>query len=150
VIRVIRNGSIQPYVSNKAQVNVFTMSAISGLAERWLVELHDSFGSIEDVDRTLSNPASTSGSDEVLGQATTLIAVYRPGLSYRPDDAGKTLARMRYFNVTICRIRPGAEADFAKPQKLRGLSLDSINIPVVPGRGGSSQVILVDIITVVI
>src|SRR5260370_38096073 len=58
VIRVVRNGFIQPYVSGKAQVNVVGMTAISGFAEKWLIEMHDSFGSLEDLDNALSGLAS--------------------------------------------------------------------------------------------
>src|SRR5579863_277565 len=91
VIRVVRNGSVQPYVSGKTAVDVVGLSPVSGLAESWLIELHGSFASLEDVDRALSivtagrlpleGPASA---DQVLSASNAMIASYRPDLSYRP------------------------------------------------------------------
>lgn len=54
VVRIVRNGSIQPYSYGNANVNVLGLTAISGLSENWLIELHDSFGSLEDLDKTLA------------------------------------------------------------------------------------------------
>jgi hypothetical protein len=112
------------------------MSSISGFSETWLLEFHDSFGSIEDLDKALSGatqpdlgqqttPLST---DEVLSPSKTLIALYRPGLSYRPDQAIQSLPKMRYFDVTLYHIRPGTESDFARFLKLRNAGLDSLNL----------------------
>ena len=135
MIRVIRNGSIQPYgrPDSNPGVTVFGMSAISGLAENWLIELHDSFGSLEDLDGYLKQiPLAPSGEptrpDELLTSSRALIAVYRPGLSYRPDQAVQSLPKMRYVDVVIYRLRPGTEADFGKFLKLRGFGQDSINL----------------------
>ena len=58
----------------------------------------------------------------------TLIALYRPRLSYRPDQAIRMFPKARYFQVSIYRMRPGAESDFAELVKLRRRSLDSINL----------------------
>lgn len=132
VIRVVRNGPIQPYINAKAPVNVLGMSSISGPSETWLMELHDSFASFEDLDKALSTfiparPPVVAG-DELLGSSQSLVALYKPALSYRPDQAIQTLAKMRYFDVVVYRIRTGAESDFAKFLKLRGLGLDSINL----------------------
>jgi hypothetical protein len=49
-------------------------------------------------------------------------------LSYRPDEAIKLLQTARYFQVTIFRIRPGADFDFAELIRLRKASFDSINL----------------------
>ncbi len=40
-----------------------------------------------------------------------MIAFYRPGWSYRAEQAVRMLPRAHYFQVTIYRIRPGDEAD---------------------------------------
>src|SRR5258707_15776104 len=61
LLRVIRSlsrpgaeaNAVQPYVHAKAAVQVIGMTAIAGMPEAWLVEAHDSFASIEDLDRTL-------------------------------------------------------------------------------------------------
>ncbi len=131
IIRVIRNGSIQPYAEGGAAVNVIGMSSIAGFSETWLVELHDSFASLEDLDKTLGALApnsSTATPDVLLSPSRTLIGLYRPGLSYRPDQAAQSIAKMRYFDVVIYRVRPGTEADLGKLLRARQFGLDSINL----------------------
>lgn len=132
IIRIIRNGAIQPYLRAKAPVNVVGMSSISGISETWMVELHDSFGSLEDLDKALgiipSAAAASRPPDDVLTPSKALIGVYRPGLSYRPDQAIQYFLRSRYFDLTIYHIRPGTESDFGTFLRLRGTRLDSINL----------------------
>jgi len=133
IIRMIRNGSIHPYLDAKGAVNIVGMSSISGFSEAWLLELHESFESLENLDKALSTVTHNgtdraASSDDLLSQSKALIAVYRPGLSYRPDQAIQNLPRMRYFDVVIYRVRPGSEADFGKFLRLRGFSQDSINL----------------------
>ena len=57
-----------------------------------------------------------------------LIGVYRPGLSYRPEQAIQTLRKARYCQVSIYRVRPGSEADFGELVKSRRIVFDSINL----------------------
>jgi hypothetical protein len=135
IIRVVREGPIQAYVAGKAAVNVVGMSAIAGPAESWLIELHDSFASVEDLDKALKGAGSPGipgagvpvASDEVLPSSRAWIARFRPGLSYRPEQAIQYLAKARYLEVMIYQLGPGAEADFSQFQKLRRDSLDSVN-----------------------
>jgi hypothetical protein len=135
VIRVVRNGSVQPYVSGKTSVDVVGLSPVSGLPESWLMELHGSFASLEDVDRALNNVTpgrlpleGPVSADQVLSASNALIASYRPELSYRPDQAMQNLPKSRYLEVEICRIQPGTEGEFAQAVKLRVFSSDSINL----------------------
>lgn len=126
IIRIIRNGAIQPYLEARAPVPVVGMSSISGISETWLVELYDSFGSLEDLDKALSTTPSASVAARPASKV--LIAVYRPGLSYRPDQAIQYFPRSRYFDLTIYHIRSGTEGDFGTFLKMRGSRLDSINL----------------------
>jgi len=140
LLRIIRNApaaeSSQIYATAGTAVNVLGMRAISGLDEAWLMEMHDSFASIEGVDQALAaarRARSSPGSvypmpDEVLGPARLLIALYRPGFSYRADEAAKSLPRARYLLVSIYRTKPGDEAAFAGIVKLRRAVNDSINL----------------------
>jgi hypothetical protein len=130
LVRVVRQGSIQPYVAGQAHVNVVGLSALAGPAEQWLVELHDSFTSIEGADQALSSvPAPPPlEPDTFISGARSLIATYRPGLSYRPDEGIRMFPKMRYLDVAILRIKPGNEPDLAKLLRLRSVSLDSINM----------------------
>jgi hypothetical protein len=111
------------------------MTSITGVPETWLVEAHESFGSIEALDKGLSSVAPKLSADpadplqeDVLAPARTLIALYRQYLSYRPEQAIRMFPQVRYFHVTVYRIRTGAEAEFAELVKLRRLNLDSVNL----------------------
>jgi len=133
IIRVVRNGSVRPYIDAKGAVNVVGMSSISGFSETWMLELHDSFGSLEELDKALSNvgqkgTSRSASSDDLLTPSRALIGLYRPGLSYRADQAIQNLPKMRYFDVVIYRVRPGTELEFGKFLRLRGTSQDSVNM----------------------
>jgi hypothetical protein len=140
LLRVIRNvQDVDPsrtYANARTAVNVLGMRAVSGLDEAWLMEMHDSFASIEEVDQALaathpgrnSNGNGYQSSDDVLGPARSLIGLYRPGLSYRSDEAAKYLPQARYLLISIFRIRPGNEGAFAEMVKLRRARRDSINL----------------------
>jgi hypothetical protein len=112
------------------------MVSITGLPEVWQTELHQSFASIEDLDKAVSSvvPASASkgfsdpSQEDPLALSRTLIAFYRPGWSYRADQAIRMFPRAHYFHVTIYRVRPDAEADLGELVKLRRLSADSVNL----------------------
>ncbi len=112
---------IQPFVDGRAPVTALGFTAISGPSEVWLLETLDSFALLEDVDRALS---ASNRPDADL----SFIAVYRPALSYRPEDAIKLFPRSRYLEVSINRIRPGAEADFAELMRIRRAGRDTINL----------------------
>ena len=124
--------SIPAYMEARAAVHVFGMTSITGPAETWLLETHDSFGSIEAVHEAVhaAMPEKDSGflSGDVLAQSKALIAVYRPGFSYRPDQAARMLPRTRYFSVSLYRIRPGADGDFSELLRARKDFFDSINL----------------------
>jgi hypothetical protein len=127
--------SIPAYAEARAAVNVFGMTSLTGPAETWFLETHNSFGSIEDVTEAHSSMLDKdldgrfSGlSGDVLAQSRTLIAVYRPGFSYRPDQAARMLPRTRYFSVTLYRTRPGADADFSELLRTRKDFFDSMNL----------------------
>jgi hypothetical protein len=128
--------AIRPYADAKAAVDVVGITAMTGLPETWLVELHQTFASLEDLDRGFravaplraTEDSSDPFHDDVLAPSRTMIATYRPGWSYRPDQAIRLFPRARYFHVSIYRIRAGTEADYGELVKLRRASQDSINL----------------------
>jgi hypothetical protein len=131
VIRLVRQGTL-PYAPGQAPVNVIGMSVIAGPAENWLIEMHDSFASLEKVDRMqrAAVPSDTRDSTafpDLLSQSRMLIASYRPELSHRADEGMRLFPRMRYLDFEVIRIHLGADAELAKLLKLRVFSLDSIN-----------------------
>jgi hypothetical protein len=126
----VSNGSIEPYANANAPISLFGMRSISGVAETWILEAHDSFGSIEDLDSALGAVSPGHQRNLEIGGlgSRTLIALYRPGLSYRSDQAIRMFPKTRYFQISIYHTRPGTDADFAELVKLRRKSLDSINL----------------------
>ena len=139
LLRVIRNvqdvDSSRTYTDARTAVNVLGMRAVSSLDEAWLMEMHDSFASIEEVDQALGSTRPLRNSngrnaspEDVLLPARLLIALYRPVLSYRSDEAAKNLPKAHYLLISIFRIRPGNEAAFAEMVKLRRARRDSINL----------------------
>jgi hypothetical protein len=136
IIQLVRKpgivaASTRPYANARAAINVVGMTAITGLPETWQLEAHFSFASIEDLDKGLTavTPLRADPSqDDVLAPARAMLALYRPALSYRPDQAIRLFPKARYFMVSIYRIRPGTEAEFGELVKLRRLSQDSVNL----------------------
>jgi hypothetical protein len=131
IIQVVRKlGTHVPparqYASAGAAVNVLGMSAITGSEETWLVELHQSFDSIEVLDKALA--AGPQAPPDEIAPARTLIAFYRPHLSYRADQAIRMVPRAHYFHMTIYRIHVGDGAEFSELIKARRLNLDSVNL----------------------
>jgi hypothetical protein len=131
LIRVIRNSARsngQGYAEAKDALTVLGATSVSGPSETWFFEMLDSFASLEDLDKTL--PMAAVGvpySDDVVPPARTLIALYRPNLSHRWDEAAKMIPKARYFLVSIYRIRPGAQAGFADLVRMRTSRFESIN-----------------------
>src|ERR1017187_1813766 len=128
--------SLKPYADSKAALNVIGMAAVTGQPETWLVEAHDSFASVEDLDqriaalapvRAFSDPADPL-QDDVLAPTRTMLALYRPNWSYRPDQAIRMFPRARYFQISLFRIRPGTEAEFSELIRLRRATADAVNL----------------------
>ena len=126
------SSSIRRYADAKAAVNVVGMASITGAPETWLLALHDSFAGIEDADKLLRQFPPADPPDQLPGDvfalSRSLIALYRPGLSYRPDQAIRLFSKARYIHATVYRIRPGTEAAFTEVVKQRRGALDSINV----------------------
>ena len=140
ILQVIRkpgtsgNGTIRPYNGAKAAVDVLGMTAITGLPETWGVELHQTFAEIEDLDRALASTAvngsmyATPSQEDLLAPTRTMILLYQPGWSYRPQEAIRRFPRARYFHISIYRMRAGADADLGELMRLRRHELDSVNL----------------------
>jgi hypothetical protein len=116
-------------------VNVVAMAAITGPPETWLIEVHDSFAGIEDVDQALrplvpfaatDDPHRPSG--DILAGSRSLIAIYRPHFSYLPEQAIQTLRKARYCQISIYQVHPGSESEFAELIKSRRMMFNSINL----------------------
>jgi hypothetical protein len=122
VIRVMRNGPVQAYAGAKAAVNVIGLSSVAGASEIWLLELHDSFASLEDLDRALI-PAGP-----LVPGSSAFVGSLRLELSYRAQEANQNLPKMRYIDVAMYHIQPSARAEFEKFLKARRFALSSVNL----------------------
>jgi hypothetical protein len=127
---------MRPYADLHAPLNVWGLTTLTGVSESWVLEAHDSFASIEELDKRL-NPADGQRAgngdggfvaDDVLGPSKAIVAIYRPDASYRPDQALKALARARSVHVTIYRVRPGMEGGFATVAGYRRNAFDTMNL----------------------
>jgi hypothetical protein len=102
------------------------MTAITGSPETWLVEAHDSFASIEDLDHRLAAVSPQGGHSA--DAPSSMIAVLRSNWSYRPDQASRMFVKARYFQMSIHQVRVGMEADYAELVRLRRLGQDTMNL----------------------
>jgi hypothetical protein len=149
------NGTLRPYSDAKAAVDVVGMTAITGLPETWGIELHQTFAEIEDLDRALvSAPVNGANyaqptAEDILAPSRTMILLYQPGWSYRPQEAVRRFPRARYFHVSIYRMQPGSEADLGELMRLRRHEMDSVNLDrpdlvyrVVSGAPSGTYIIL--------
>lgn len=141
LVRVVRSApkadgdtsAIDPYRNAKVPIDVLGMKSITGSSQTWLIESHRSFAGIESMDKVFADlssgaPDRNGIEDEAFSPSTRMIGLFRAGLSYRPDEALKLLQTSRYFQVSIFRIRPGADVDFAELIHLRKQSFDVINL----------------------
>ncbi|HWC99143.1 MAG TPA: hypothetical protein VG456_20425 [Candidatus Sulfopaludibacter sp.] len=166
ILQVIRkpgtggNGTLRPYNGAKAAVDVVGMTAMTGLPETWGIELHQTFAGIEDLDLAL-NSTPVRGStyveptqEDLLAPTRTMILLYQPGWSYRPQEAVRRMPRAHYFHISIYRMRTGAESDLGELMRLRRHEMDSVNLDrpdlvyrVVSGAPSGTYVILAPMIS---
>lgn len=130
----VDTGPVEAYRTAKSGVDIIGIRSVTGPSQLWLMEAHASFASIEALDQALAQVAPNRPSDItpvrdwLLARSTTLLGLYRPGLSYRPEDAIKLLPSARYFRVTVFRIRPGTDIEFSELMRLRRFGLESVNL----------------------
>jgi len=150
-------GPTRPYAGARAAVDVVGLAAATGMPQTWMIEMHPTFASIEDLDKALSavtpgrQPSDSFGQplDDLAAPPRTMIAVLQPGWSYRPEEAIRAFPKARYIRVTIHRIRAGLEAEFGELVKLRKLTNDSVNLDrpelvyhVVSGEPSGTYIVL--------
>jgi hypothetical protein len=105
----------------KAQVPVhwLGMTSIAGPSEAWFLEAHDSYAAFEKMQQAVDgNAALRAESDrfsaadgELLSRSSTIIARYRPALSYQADYKRPDT---RYMSVDVVRVKPGRVGQFTE------------------------------------
>lgn len=140
LIRVIRTPGLdfsadRQYGDAGASTPVLGIASIVGSPETWLIEAHSSFADVEQLDQVLrklvpegGNPRGGLSTDEVLPPSGAWLALYRPGWSYRREEAVRNLAKAHYWQIALYRTRPEAESEIAELLRERKRTFDSINL----------------------
>ena len=119
------------HVLSKASIpaHYIALTAMSGPSEVWYLEEHSSFAEVESSEKAEDAPAikpeldqagATDG--EYVAGENSMIAVYRPDLSYNADQGVAGLPKSRYIALGTIRLKPGSD------QKLANVVRDMINI----------------------
>ena len=93
------------------------MTTVAGPSEAWFLSGYASYEEYEKAQKAMeANAVVTAEGDkfsaldgELLNRTSTLLATYRPALSYQSDVR---LADMRYMQVDVVRVKPGYDSDF--------------------------------------
>ncbi len=104
---------------SKYPTNVIGMTSLTSTDQAWFLEGYPSFDAIENALAAFGKPGSKFAQLDELdaefrSNSRSWIAVYRPDLSYHGSDIMPNLPKARYFNVTMMRVQPGHDADFAE------------------------------------
>jgi hypothetical protein len=99
------------------------ITSMTGPNEAWFIAPFDSLSAWEkDINETAKNAALQAELDRLseedgqhLAGYRGIVARYRADLSHRP---GVSIPTMRYFSITIVRIRPGHNPDFEGARKI--------------------------------
>jgi hypothetical protein len=105
------------YVKAQSPVQWLGMTTMSGPSEAWFLTAQQSFASLEKDDASIdANPSLRAERDrisaadgELLTRTSTILARYRPNLSYQPNVK---LPAMRYMSVNLMRVKAGRVAEF--------------------------------------
>jgi hypothetical protein len=129
------------------------MTSMSGPGEAWYVGVYDSYAALETDQRNVEKTPALARELERLSQVDgelltgtrSILARYRPDLSYRPDF---DIAPMRYFGLTIFTVNPGYDSAFSDVRKLVHAAHEKANMDehwamyqVTSGMAGSTYLL---------
>lgn len=105
------------YMKANAPQQWLGMTTVAGPTEAWFLSGYASFEAFQaSEDAIEGNAALTADSDrfsaqdgDLVNRTSTIVAGYRPALSYQPDVK---LPEMRYMQVDIVRVKAGHDRDF--------------------------------------
>jgi hypothetical protein len=105
------------YTKAQSPVHWLGMTSVTGPSEAWFLTGLDSYAELEKNDASTElNPALTAERDklaaadgELVTRTSTIIASYRPALSYQPNVK---LPNMRYMTVNLMRVKAGHVPEF--------------------------------------
>lgn len=98
-------------------VHWLAMTTVAGPNEAWFLSGHANYAAYEATETAAEantaldaeNEKFATSDGELLTRSSTIMARYRPALSYQPEVS---MPSMRYVTVDIVRVKPGHESDF--------------------------------------
>ncbi len=105
------------YMKANAPQQWLGMTTVAGPTEAWFLSAYPSYEAFQaSEDAVDANAALAAESDrfsaqdgDLVSRTSTIVARYRPALSYQPDVK---LPEMRYMQVDIVRVKAGHDRDF--------------------------------------
>jgi hypothetical protein len=99
------------------------MTSVTGPGEAWFINAYDSFAAFEKSGDAIEKNAALKAEldalaaqdGELLTGGSSILAVHRDELSYRPNV---DMSKMRFFSVTTTHVNPGRGQDFAAFRKV--------------------------------
>jgi hypothetical protein len=93
------------------------MTTVAGPTEAWFVSGYGSYEEFQKSDDAIDAHATLSADGDrfsaidgdLVNRTSTIVAAYRPALSYQPDVR---LPDMRYMQVDVVRVKAGFDGDF--------------------------------------
>lgn len=151
----IETGWPQAFRKAKWPTHYLAVTSMSGPGEAWYMTGHASYAAMEADNRNVEKTPALSKElerlsavdGELLSGTRGILATYRPDLSYRPDIS---LARMRYYALTIITLKPGYDSAFAEVRKVVNAGHDKANMDehwtmyqVTSGMAGSAYLLFI-------
>jgi hypothetical protein len=104
---------------NQTPERWLALTTIAGPSEAWFVSPQQSWEAMQREDDAMeANPAIMADADkysaldgELLSRTSTMIAAYRPNISFQ---SGVMLPQMRYMAVDMVRVKPGRVREFVE------------------------------------
>ena len=107
------------FTKGQAPIQWLGMTTISGPSEAWFLSAYDSYAAFQKTEAAMEASAVltaegdkfSANDGDLLNRTSTIIARYRPALSYQPKVA---IPEMRYMQVDIVQVKPGHSGDFTE------------------------------------
>jgi hypothetical protein len=115
---------VRAFTKANYPAHYIALESMTGGDVAWFVEEHASFAEVEQTEKLgeaqplrseLDQATAVDG--EYISTESSMIAVYRPDLSFRPEQAVTDLPKMRYVEVIHMRIKPGSDSKFVSAVK---------------------------------
>jgi len=114
---------------------VLGMDAVTGPNEVWFIQPFDSFADFQKAWDAFDQSTAMKAEMETLGvqdgeqrvSGRTLLARYRPAMSYRATEAVANLPRMRYVQVLAIHVKPGYDSTVHEVARIGIAALEKAN-----------------------